>query len=42
MENYAARPQVEADENRVVAETKARELRKGVKMDMADKAQIWK
>ena len=42
VEGYAIRPQVEADENRLVAETKARELRKDVKMDKADKAQIWK
>jgi len=42
VENLAIRPQVEADEKRLIAETKARELRKGVIMDKADKAQIWK
>ena len=42
VENYTIRPKVEADENRLVQETKSRELRKGTVMDKADKAQLFK
>ena len=42
VEGYSIRPQVEADENRVVQDTKARQLRKGVELDKADKVKLWK
>lgn len=42
VENYDCRPQVEADEARLIQETKARELRKGVVLDKADKVKLFK
>ena len=42
VENYAIRPQVEADEARLIKETKSRELRKGVELDKADKVKLFK
>jgi len=42
VEGYAIRPVVESDANRLIQETKARELRKGTQMDMGDKAQLFK
>ena len=42
VENYAIRPSVEADENRLIQETKARELRKGVTLDKADQVNLFK
>ena len=41
VENYAIRPQVEADAGRVIQETKAMELRKGVLLDKADKVKLF-
>ena len=42
VENYSIRPQVEADEQRLIQETKARELRKDVVLDKADKVKLFK
>lgn len=42
VENYQIRPKVEADEQRLIQETKARQLRKGVELDKADKVKLWK
>ena len=42
VENFAHRPQVEADEKRLIQETKSRQLRKGVVLDKADQVQLFK
>lgn len=42
VENYSIRPQVEADEQRLIQETKARELRKDIVLDKADKVKLFK
>ena len=42
VEHYPNRPVVEADENRLIAETKSREIRKNTDMDMADKVTLHK
>ena len=42
VEQYAIRPQVEADEARLIQETKSREMRKGVKLDKADQVSLFK
>jgi hypothetical protein len=42
VEAYAFRPQVEADENRVIQETEARQIRKETVMDKADRVKLFK
>ena len=37
----ACRPQVEADPERLIQEIEAREIRKGIYMDKADKVQLY-
>ena len=41
VEKYDFRPSVEADEDRLKGETKARLLRKDVKLDKADKVNLF-
>ena len=42
VEQYKDRPQIEADPDRIIAETETREIRKGVTMDDGDKVTLFK
>ena len=42
VENYSFRPQVEIDRERVQRDTAAREMRRGLEFDEADKVRLYK